>query len=77
MTLVSSAKLDDTVLTPKEYMAFVLQNKKHRQNLIGIFKPQVEFCPICLIDYDVIGHLETYQEDTLFVMNSARITVKL
>ena len=70
-----SDKLDDAILTPKEYISYLVFRGQFAEHLNGIFKPQAYFCPICLIEYDIIGHVETFQEDVLFVMNSLQITV--
>ena len=33
-----------------------------------------EKCDICLVDYDAIGHLETWEEDMSFILNKVSQT---
>ena len=63
--------------TPKDFVEYILQQVE----LSGIYslndhlRPQWTLCPFCDLHFDVIGHLEDYEEDTAFIFNSMDIKV--
>ena len=63
--------------TPKDFVEYILQQVE----LSGIYslndhlRPQWTLCPFCDLHFDVIGHLEDYEEDSAFIFNSMGIKV--
>ena len=43
----------------------------------GLFKLQSEACPFCLLEYDVIARMESFQEDFEYVMDALGIKQRL
>lgn len=65
--------------TPVEYVDYLISEvlPKGIAHAPGLFKPQVEVCPFCLLDYDVVGRMESFKEDSEYVMEELRIKDRL
>ena len=65
--------------TPVEYVDYIISEVRTQSmnHVAGLFKLQSEGCPFCLLDYDVIGRMETFKEDVEYVMEELRIKDRL
>lgn len=52
-----------------QFVRYVIDERKRRKLLDRHWMPQVEICDPCKLQYDFIGHYETYESDALHVFN--------
>ena len=43
--------------------------------LNGHFRPQWALCPFCLIDFNILGKIEDFEEDSAYIMDALRVRV--
>ena len=44
--------------------------------LNGHFRPQWSLCPFCLIEFDVLGKIEDFEEDSAYIMDALGVRVR-
>ena len=47
------------------------------ENLDNHIRPIWASCPFCLIDFDIIGHLEDYEEDERFIVQKLDLDIPM
>lgn len=52
-----------------------LTSRGHAENIDGHFRPQWGHCPLCLLQFDVVGKLETFDDDMMYIFNALNVTV--
>ena len=65
--------------TPLEFVQYIIDSADtlgayHLDNHI---KPIWTSCPLCSVQFDVIGHLETFDEDSSFVYDEMKLRVMI
>ena len=70
--------VDTTKPTPLEFATYILEESENEgsENLEGHFRPQWASCPWCLMDFDVVGTTETFEEDVLVIVDFLNLTVR-
>jgi 3-isopropylmalate dehydratase small subunit len=67
----------DTI-TPKEFTKYVVDQSK-RSLGVHVFnphwRPMYLFCHHCYVKYDIIGKIETYDQDMEFLANNLKLSV--
>lgn len=55
--------------TPEEFVRYIVETGRSRgpYQLDNHIKPIWTACPFCSVDFDIIGHLETFDKDSTFV----------
>ena len=58
--------------TPLEFALYVIDEaaKNGVENLNPHWQAQWGCCPFCTLDFDIIGHLETFEEDMNFIVRA-------
>ena len=58
--------------TPLEFSLYVIDEaaKNGVENLNPHWQSQWGCCPFCTLDFDIIGHLETFEEDMNFIIRA-------
>ena len=71
--------MEDALPTPVEYVDYIITEVRTQgmNHVAGLFKLQSESCPFCLLDYDVVGRMETFKEDVEYVMEELGIKQRL
>ncbi|KAK3584673.1 hypothetical protein CHS0354_001257 [Potamilus streckersoni] len=64
-------------LTFEEFARYFVYSQLTNERRDAHFVPNFEHCRPCEIDYDYIGKLETFEEDTLFLMHKFNISDKV
>lgn len=62
-------------VTFAEYIKYVIDAERSGDHRDGHFLPQHSHCHICRFPYNYIGHLETMEEDTKFLLKAIRSPV--
>ena len=65
--------------TPREFAQYIVDSSQRlgSENLNSHIKPIWSSCPFCLIDFDVIGHLENFDEDTKFIRDQLQLDIPI
>ena len=65
--------------TPSEFVQYILDSADRlgSHNLDPHIRPIWASCPFCIIDFDIIGHLEDWDSDALFIANTLKFGVKI
>ncbi len=65
--------------TPLEFSLYVLDEaaKDGIENLNPHWQSQWGCCPFCTLDFDIVGHLETFAEDMDFIVEAMKWHVSL
>ena len=63
--------------TPEEFVRYIIEKAAEigPQNLDNHIKPMWASCPTCSIKFDLVGHLESYDEDASFIFNKMNLSV--
>ena len=63
--------------TPEEFVRYIIEkgNEIGPQNLDNHIKPIWASCPTCSVDFDLVGHLENFDEDATFIQNRMKLPV--
>lgn len=74
-----SINLNADNTTFEELLTYVVELWKQggNNNIEWHFRPQFGQCHPCLIQYDVIGHYETLQDDSMFVLRKTKLLNKV
>jgi hypothetical protein len=56
-------------ITFNEFVKYILKQYEDRQPIDAHFSPMYEKCDPCGLPYDFIGHLETFKQDSEFLVN--------
>ena len=69
--------IDTSKPTPLEFVTYILdQSEEHgSENLEGHFRPQWASCPWCLLEFDIIGTTETFDNDVAVIVDFLNLTV--
>ena len=60
----------------EEFLQFTTKNLKVGEHVDSHFSPIYSLCNPCLINFDVIGKLETFLEDSTVVLKMAEVSLK-
>ena len=75
----SSPAFKSAVPSPSEFISYLLDKAKMLSSsyyLDAHFKPLWASSPVCAIDFDVIGRIETFDQDATFIINSLQLKVR-
>ena len=62
---------------PEEFVRYIVDtnDKIGPQSLDCHLRPMWASCPFCSVEFDVIGNLNTFDQDSMFIMKSLNMTV--
>ncbi|XP_072385912.1 carbohydrate sulfotransferase 11-like [Diabrotica undecimpunctata] len=68
-------KLSPTQRSPtfSEFVEYLVDSVKNREQLDMHWAPIVEFCTPCMFNFQVIAHVETLQEDQMYLIKIAKL----
>ena len=71
--------MTNTSPTPKEFTQYIIDTslKIGSENLNSHIRPFWASCPFCALDFDIIGHLEDYEEDEKFIVENLSLEIPL
>jgi hypothetical protein len=63
--------------TPTEFVQYIIDQAETvgPYRLDNHIKPMWTACPFCLVQFDVIGHIEEFDLDSLFILENMNLTV--
>lgn len=64
-------------VTFEEFVRYFIHSQHNNMRRDAHFVPNFEHCRPCEIDYDYIGKLETFEEDTLFLLKELKLDEKV
>lgn len=64
-------------VTFEEFVRYFIHSQHNNMRRDAHFVPNFEHCRPCEIDYDYIGKLETFEEDTLFLLKDLKLDDKV
>lgn len=69
--------MSQQIPTPLEFSLYVIDEaaKVGVENLNPHWQSQWGCCPFCTLEFDVIGHLETFKLDMEFIVNAMKWNV--
>ena len=78
LEIFSAKNLKMQIPTPLEFSLYVLTEaeKVGVENLNPHWQSQWGCCPFCTLDFDIIGHLETFKADMDFIIRAMHWEVK-
>ena len=56
-------------VTFREFIDYFIDSERHNRHRNGHFTPSYDHCRPCQIKYDIIGKLETFRNDTLYILD--------
>lgn len=64
-------------VTFEEFIQYFIHSQHNNMRRDAHFVPNFEHCRPCEIDYDYVGKLETFEEDTLFLLKELKLDEKV
>ena len=65
--------------TPEEFVRYIIDSaeEKGAYQLDNHIKPIWTSCPLCSVQFDIVGHLENFDEDSAFIHDEMKLAVSL
>ncbi|OWF40485.1 Carbohydrate sulfotransferase 11 [Mizuhopecten yessoensis] len=57
-------------VTFREFVKYIIHSETHNTHRDGHFLPMHDHCRPCQVKYDIIGQIETFVDDTLYIVKS-------
>ena len=72
LKMIHAKNLKMQIPTPLEFSLYILDEaaKVGVENLNPHWQSQWGCCPFCTLNFDIIGHLETFREDMNFIIRA-------